>query len=347
MNPLTALAEMIRDRVVASATSPFGHADYPLAHSLSYEGDPGLFGPDSASWPIIGDASAFVGGIRALLIQAAHPEVVAGVSDHSRYREDPLGRLSRTSAYVTATTFGAMPEVEQAVAFVRHAHGPVRGRSHRDRAYSAATPRFAAWVHNALTDSFLTAYRWYGPQALSSADADRFVAEQARIGRLLDANPTPETAADLTEWVAEHPDAAESPGMHETVAFLGDPPLNEAQKVGYRLLYGAAVATIPPRIRSILGVEPGPLAVPSGRAAVGFLRWALGSSPSWNLALVRVGADIPEDLFRQPLPVATTGEHPSTPADTEASLPSSGLDSPSTRPGSSRIEQGPDDSTFE
>ena len=81
----------------------------------------------------MGDVSGFVGGIRALLIQAAHPEVVAGVADHSRYREDPLGRLSRTSDYVTATSYGAMPEVEQAVRIVRAAHRRVIGVSHRGR----------------------------------------------------------------------------------------------------------------------------------------------------------------------------------------------------------------------
>ena len=68
------------------------------------------------TWELMGDASTFIGGIRALLVQAAHPEVVAGVADHSRYREDPLGRLSRTSNYVTATSYGAMPEVDAAVA---------------------------------------------------------------------------------------------------------------------------------------------------------------------------------------------------------------------------------------
>ncbi len=308
MSVMTGIVQLIRTRVVASATSPFGHAAYPLAHSLSYRGDPGLFGPGSPSWAIIGDTAAFVGGIRALLIQAAHPEVVAGVADHSRYREDPLGRLSRTSAYVTATTFGAMPEVEQAISMVRGAHQPVRGRSHRDRPYTAGTPKLAAWVHNALTDSFLTAYRWYGPRSLSGTEADRFVAEQARIGRMLDADPTPETADALAGWVAEHPDLSDSPGMRETVAFLADPPLDRAQRAGYRLLYGAAVATIPDRIRGILGIETHRPAVPAGRAAVGFLRWALGSSPSWNLALVRVSAEIPEGRFHQPLPVSTTSD---------------------------------------
>lgn len=301
------LLERLRLRVVASATDPFGHAPYPLARSLDHPGDPGLFGPDSVSWVVIGDPVAFVGGIRALLVQAAHPEVVSGVADHSRYREDPLGRLSRTSAYVTATTYGAMPEVAAAVEAVRGAHRPVRGRSHRGRAYTAATPGFAAWVHNALTESFLAAYRAYGPRRLTEAEADRFVAEQTRVGALLDADPMPETADGISRWIAEHPDIDRSPGMAEAVAFLSNPPLRAGQRIGYRLLAVAAVDTMPDRIVETLGLRRIPGARLVGKAAVGILRWALGSSPSWRLALHRVGSPEPEGIFVQPLPVEASG----------------------------------------
>lgn len=300
------LLERLRLRMVASATDPFGHAPYPLARSLEFEGDPGLFGPGSVSWTVLGDPAAFVGGIRALLIQAAHPEVVAGVADHSRYREDPLGRLSRTSAYVTATTYGAMPEVSQAVAAVRRAHRPVRGESHRGRSYTADQPGFAAWVHNALTDSFLAAYQAYGPRRLSSAEADGFVAEQAKVGLLLDADPVPTTADELARWIADHPEVGGSPGMAEAVAFLSNPPLRTGQRIGYRLLAMAAVDTMPDRIVHVLGLRRRPGARVVGRAAVAALRWALGSSPSWRLALHRVGAPEPEGLFVQPLPVEAT-----------------------------------------
>ncbi len=163
--PIERFFEDLRSRVVSSATAPFRHAPYPLARSLFYGGDPGLFGPESVSWTVIGDAASFVGGVRALLIQAAHPEVVAGVGDHSRYREDPLGRLSRTSAYVTATTYGAMPEVEQAVAQVRRIHRVVSGTSSRGIDYDADDPGFSAWVHNALTDSFLVANQTFGAES--------------------------------------------------------------------------------------------------------------------------------------------------------------------------------------
>lgn len=292
-----------RARVVNSTTGLFAHAEYPLEHTLEHRGDPGLFGPESVTWPVLGDAAAFVGGIRALLIQAAHPEVAAGVADHSRYRDDPLGRLSRTSAYVTATGFGALPEVERAIQMVREAHRPVRGRSHRGRAYTAGTPALAAWVHNALTDSFLAAYQTYGPRPLSMKDADRFVAEQTEVGRLLDADPLPVTAVDLRRWMAKHMEAGRSPGLHEAVSFLRSPPLPGAVRLGYTLLFAAAIATIPRRIRRILGIRKLPGSVTIGRWTVRFLRWALGSSPSWNLALLRVGAPVTEGLFLQPVQV--------------------------------------------
>jgi len=37
-----------------------------------------------------------LGGGRALLMQVAHPLVVAGVRDHSGYARDPWQRLART-----------------------------------------------------------------------------------------------------------------------------------------------------------------------------------------------------------------------------------------------------------
>jgi uncharacterized protein (DUF2236 family) len=303
--PIQGFFEDLRMRILSSATAPFRHAPYPLAHSLDHRGDPGLLGPESVSWRVIGDAASFVGGVRALLIQAAHPEVVAGVGDHSRYREDPLGRLSRTSAYVTATTYGAMPEVEQAVAQVRRIHRVVSGTSSRGIAYDADDPGFSAWVHNALTDSFLVANQNFGTDRLSPEEADRFVLEQRRVGSLLGAEPMPSSAAELTRWIERHPELAPSPEMDDAVDFLTDPPLEPGLKLGYKLLMEAAVATLPARLRDVLGLTKTPGAVRVGKGVVAGLRWALGASPSWQLALVRTGTPIPEGRFKQPLPVVT------------------------------------------
>lgn len=293
------LIEYLRLEVTRATLSMFEHAPYPLEHTLDYRGDPGLLGPDSVSWRLIADPAAFVGGVRSLLIQAAHPEVVAGVDQHSRYQDDPLGRLSRTSAYVTATTFGALPEVEAAVRQVKKAHGFVKGVSGRGVPYSAADPGHSAWVHNALTDSFLTANQHYSDHPLTVVEADRFVDEQARIGTLLGADPMPLSAADLAEWLILHPAIAPSPEMGKVVDFLSDPPLGPGIKTGYLVLYEAAVATLPEVIRGILGLKPKPAAGVLGRRAVKSLRWALGYSPSWALALRRVGRELPAGMFRR------------------------------------------------
>jgi uncharacterized protein (DUF2236 family) len=292
----------IQDGVVRAVTSLFAHGPTPLEHTLDYEGDPGLLGPDSVSWRVLGDAAVFVGGIRALVVQSAHPEVAAGVDDHSSYRDDPLGRLSRTSVFVTETTYGAKPEVDGAVAAVRQAHRPVKGTSERNVPYSASTPGLAAWVHNVLTDSFLAAYQSFGPQPLSTDDADRFVAEQTKVGALLGADPLPSTASELRSWIVDHPDRCKSLAQTNAIDFLKKPPLAIPVRVGYRLLFDAALTTIPEPLTTQRDIRPSRWAEQTGRSSINAMRWALGASPDWQLALTRCNAPIPPNTFRQPLP---------------------------------------------
>ncbi len=280
MSNLSKLSRNLRDPVVSAMTGLFSHGPTPLANTLDFAGDPGLLGPESVSWRVLGDASVFTGGIRALVVQSTHAEVVAGVEDHSTYRSDPLGRLSRTSVYVTETTYGAMPEVEAAIEVVRRAHRPVTGTSERNLPYSASRPEMAAWVHNVLTDSFLAAYQAFGPERLSVADADRFVAEQTRIGSLFGADPLPETAVELADWITNHPDRVGTKAQASAISFLQNPPLSPPVKVGYRLLFDAALTTIPSDIRIQLEVEPGKRASGIGKNATSALRWALGASLS-------------------------------------------------------------------
>lgn len=284
------MVDRLRARLAANVAEPFGHGRPPLQHTLDHPGDPGLFGPGSVTWEVMGQVTTFIGGIRGLLIQACHPEAVAGVHHHSRYRVDPLGRLTRTAFYVTVTAYGAMPEVEEAVAFVNRRHARVAGVSHRGRPYAANDPALAAWVHNVLTDSFLTAHQAYAPRPLSPEEADVFVAEQTRVGRLLGASPLPTTAADLTRWIEGHPAIAHSPGLDAAVEFLVDPPLSPSQRVGYGVLLDAAVATLPDPFKEVLGVRDKVFGRAGGLAADRLLRWTMGDSPAWQVALQRVAA---------------------------------------------------------
>jgi len=283
-------------RVTEAAVGLFSHATDPLADTFSHPDDPGLFGPDSVTWRVMSDCSTFVGGVRSLLVQAAHPEVAAGVGDHSSYRADPLGRLSRTASYVTATSYGAGAEVDAAIAFVGRMHGPVTGKSHRGLAYSAADPEMAAWVHNALVDSFLVAHRTFGPVAMSDSAADAYVAEQVRLGRRMGAAPLPETADDLTAWLVGHPSLGGSPAGGEAVDFLSGPPLSAPVKAAYRIIHDAAAATVPMPILATIGLRPRRGAIARGRLLIRGLRAALGASPAWAAALERCGQDRPDGV---------------------------------------------------
>ena len=234
----------LQERLTASVVKLFSEGDQPLADTHLHPNDPGLFGPGSVSWKVMGDVSSFAGGVRALLLQALHPEVAAGVADHSAYKSDPLGRLNRTSLFVTTANYGSMPEVQSAVQMVRTAHRPVTGVSERGISYSANQPPLAAWVQNTLTDSFLEAYQTFC-RPLGHDEADQFVQEQSKIGALLGVVELPQTAADLRSWIVDHPGLAESQALHQAWAFLANPPLNTGQLLGYKVLRSAAVATLP------------------------------------------------------------------------------------------------------
>ena len=283
-------------RLTETAVGLFSHAPDPLEETFNYQGDPGLFGPQSVTWKVMGDVSSFIGGIRALLIQAAYPEVAAGVANHSNYRDDPLGRLSRTASYVTATAFGAMQEVERSIHMVSSAHRPVSGTSSRGEKYSARNPEMAAWVHNALIDSFLVSYQHFGPVPLNRKEMNSYVFEQTKLGNLMKASPLPENAEALSLWLSKHPRLGTSIEGAEAVSFLRKPPLPFFTRIAYKVLFNAAVATMPEEIRKTIGIKPIKGAVTAGRILTKVLRYALGFSPAWAAALDRTGTKRPSGI---------------------------------------------------
>jgi uncharacterized protein (DUF2236 family) len=90
---------------------------------LSSSVDPrGLFAPNTVTWRIHSDPAMAVGGIRALLQQALHPDAMDGVAKNSNFREDAWGRLQRTGDYVSTITFGSADEAFALAARVRKIH---------------------------------------------------------------------------------------------------------------------------------------------------------------------------------------------------------------------------------
>ena len=166
-------------------------------NTVDYEnpkGDPGLFGPDAICWRIHSDFPAMLcGGISALMLQMLHPLALAGVWDHSNFREDMLGRLRRTSQFVAATTFAPTAEAERLIARVKSIHANVQGKTPDGRRYSAEDPELLTWVHVCEVYSFMRGYLRYRNPKLSIEIQDRYFKEVAQIAYKLGAEAVPES----------------------------------------------------------------------------------------------------------------------------------------------------------
>lgn len=254
--------------------------------SVDFAEDPGLFGPDSATFEVHADASMIIGGLRALLLQTMHPLAMAGVADHSDYRRDPLGRLHRTGGFVGTTTFGTTEEAEQAIRLVRRIHERVRGTAPDGRPYRATDPHLLLFVHCTEVDSFLRARRRYGAAALSPGAGDRYVEEMAVVAEGLGVRRAPRSVEELGLVLDSYrPEHHVGRQARETVRFLAWPPLPAATRPAYGLVFATAVSMLPRHTRRRLRLPVAPLAEPFviRPAATGLIRtlgWALGEHPS-------------------------------------------------------------------
>ncbi|HEY0888438.1 MAG TPA: oxygenase MpaB family protein [Nocardioides sp.] len=232
------------------------------------------------------DASMFVGGIRALLLQSLHPAAMRAVSEHSGYRGDMWGRLARTSRFLAVTTYGHVEDAEKAVATVRRIHERVTGTMPDGTPYAASDPHLLAWVHLAEVDSFLRAHQAYGARPLDQAGRDEYVAQTAEVARRLGVMDPPMTETELADQLAAfRPELRGTPEAREAVSLLLlNPPLPLAARLPYGVLTAAAVGLMPRWTRRPLRLPWLPVTertvVPVlGKVATGTIRWALATLP--------------------------------------------------------------------
>lgn len=327
------MVHLLGDRLAAAATSGLRALGPPARAGIATvfgpprialrrdPGEPGLFGPASASWRVVGDLATIVGGLRALLVQLLHPLAMAAVARYSSYREEPLLRLQRTSDYVVLTTFGSTHEVLRQVRRVRRIHSGVYGTAPDGRPFRANDPHLLTWVSIALTSSFLATDRAYASQPVEPSVADRFVGEQSRIAALLDPRVSleelvqdpeavdalraghyplpmleegrlPRDVAELHDRLDAYRTELELTGeSRRALRFLLWPPLPVPVKMAYLPVLAGAVATLDPDLRGRLRL---PLPLPARwatkaeiRTALRLLRVALGPPPSRQAAVAR------------------------------------------------------------
>ncbi|MBD8868459.1 oxygenase MpaB family protein [Nocardioides donggukensis] len=280
---VTELVSGVRERLGAAifhrVAGPQGPAQRDRIHGTP---GPRWFAPDSPIGRVHGDASMFVGGMRALMLQSLHPKAMTAVAEHSGYRGDMWGRLARTSTYLAVTTFGTAEHAEASIATIRRIHDRITGTMPDGTPYAASDPHLLAWVHVAEIDSFLRAHQLYGAAPLDQAGRDEYVAQTAKVARRLGVLDPPHTEAALAATLESYrPELAGSEHARDAIDFLlRDPPLPRAARPAYAALALAAVATMPQWTREPLGLPDRPAVDrtagrASGAVMTRAIRWAM------------------------------------------------------------------------
>ena len=257
---------------------------------------PGLFGPDSAVWEVHGSVATLIGGIRALLLQAAHPAALAGVKSHSRYETDLLGRLQGTSRWLTITTFGTPDLIAKEAARVNSMHSKVSGdyqkKDGASESYRASDPRFLLWVHCAFTESFLEAHLICKYPLVHGADA--YVREWSESAKPLGLSSAPQSRQELQDEMDRfmREELAYSQTTEEVVDFILHPPFGIFARIFYTPLARTAVRSLSDAERNLLHLkQPRKLWENLARFNLWALQKALGNkSPAQEAAIARYKA---------------------------------------------------------
>ncbi|KFZ81187.1 hypothetical protein ED92_12940 [Amycolatopsis sp. MJM2582] len=108
---------------------------------------PRPLGPDSLTWKYFGDWRGLLIALWAGSMQNMHPELGAGVEEHSRFFEERWQRLFR-SLYPIGGVIYDGPRARQTALEVRGYHDRIKGVDKHGRRYHALNPDTFYWAHS-------------------------------------------------------------------------------------------------------------------------------------------------------------------------------------------------------
>lgn len=273
------IADTLRAALVGQVRGVFNdrsRGEQPVTRS-----DDALNEPGSVAWRVHGDVTTMmVGGVSGLLLEMLHPAALAGVWDHSNFRNDMLGRLRRTARFIAQTTYAQRDEAEAAIARVKRIHARVTGQLPDGTVYHADDPRLLAWIHVAGARSFLDAWIRFGEPRMTRADQDLYFAEAAGVAIALGADPVPVSRAQADALIEEFRSELQATDRSREVAniILKSRPTSLRAAPVQAVIAQAAIDLLPPWARTMHGLSPSVLARPAVDAMTfglaGTLRWA-------------------------------------------------------------------------
>jgi uncharacterized protein (DUF2236 family) len=222
--------------------------------------DVGYFGPGSVSWQVDREVTVLFGGARALLLQAAHPLVVAGVNQTGMYERNPWKRLQRTLVLTYAITFGTREQAQKAADKINEVHARIHGIDPvTGQHYDALDPHLLRYVHATLIDSALL-FEELTVGRLDDEERQRFHEEQMLAAELvgIPKETIPPTVPALRAWLADVIDRGElrvTYGAERVAGLFLDPPPDAEWRPILPQVARLAFGTLPPVVREMYGVR--------------------------------------------------------------------------------------------
>lgn len=226
---------------------------------MAGDGDLGYFGPGSVSWRVHREVTVLFGGARALLMQAAHPLVVAGASQTGMYERNPWKRLQRTLILTYTLTFGTKDEAHAAADRINEVHTRINGTDPvTGLRYDALDPVLLLYVHACLVDSALL-FEELTVGHLDDAGRQRFHEEQMLAAELclIPRATIPPTVLALRAWMAEVEDSGilqVTDGARKVLDLFLEPPAEADWRPVLRGVSRLAYGTLPPALQDAYGL---------------------------------------------------------------------------------------------
>jgi uncharacterized protein (DUF2236 family) len=273
--------------------------------------DAGYFGPDSVSWRVHREVTVLFGGARALLMQAAHPLVVAGANQTGMYERNPWKRLQRTLILTYTMTFGSKAEAHAAADRINEVHTRINGvDSVTGKRYDALDPELLLYVHACLVDSAIL-FEQLTVGALDDRGRQRFHEEQMLAAELclVPREAIPPTWQELRAWLGAFEDRGElmvTDGARKVLDLFFDPPREAEWRPVLRGVSRLAYGTLPVGIRDMYGMPFGSgrrMAMRASFPVIRALRPLLPPkyrfiAPYTEFLLRRRGIDVDSDVER-------------------------------------------------
>ena len=229
---------------------------------MGVERDPGYFGPDSVSWQVHREVTVLFGGARAVLMQAAHPLVIAGARATGFYERNPWKRLQRTLILTYTITFGTKAEARAAADRINDVHTRIKGVDpETGLAYDALDPELLLYVHGCLVDSALL-FEQLTVGRLDVAGRQRFHEEQMLAAEmvLIPREIIPPTVPALRAWMRDVEDGGivrVTDAARRVADLFIHPPADAEWRPVLRGVSRLAFATLPPPLREQYGFQVG------------------------------------------------------------------------------------------